>query len=96
MSSPEERAKFSKMGKDAVSSWLCSNEIRIYASEFQAHEVDGKALLGLIDLWKADKAGFLKHARDSLGIDTAGHALRLASMLQDVTFDGVEKAVSKN
>ena len=78
------RSKLAKLSKDHVSDWLAYNGLHSYRLGFQSNEVDGHALLALLELWKADKSGFLKFAQDSLGVKAPGHALRLASVLEDL------------
>ena len=78
------RSKIGKLSKDQVSEWLSANGLHIYRLGFQTHEVDGQSLLALHAIWRADKAGFVKFAQESLGVKAAGHALRLASLLEEL------------
>ena len=78
------RGKIAKLSKDHVSDWLSYNGLHSYRLGFQSNEVDGHSLLALLELWKADKSGFLKFAQESLGVKAPGHALRLASVLEDL------------
>ena len=81
-----ERAQLGNLSKDQVAEWLSVNGVRIYEVEFLSHELDGKAILGLIDLWAANKSEFLNYAQNSLGISAPGHALRFASLIEGVRF----------
>ena len=62
------RSKIAKLSKDHVSDWLAFNGLHTYRLGFQSNEVDGHALLALLELWKADKSGFLKFAQEALGV----------------------------
>ncbi len=84
MLSSADRSKIGGLSKDKISDWLSNNGIRIYDAEFHANELDGNAVLKLIDLWSSDKTGFLDYTRDSLGIATPGHTLRFASLIHGI------------
>lgn len=89
MLSVTEKAKIGSLTKDQVSEWLSTNGIRIYDVDFEALELDGSALLGLIDLWNSNKIQFLEYARESLGIAAPGLALRFASLIDGVQLKDV-------
>ena len=78
------RGKLSKLSKDHVSDWLTANGLHIYRLGFQTNEVDGQSLLAMLDFWKSDKPGYIKFAQESLGVKAPGHALRLASVLEEL------------
>jgi hypothetical protein len=67
-----------------VSDWLSNQGILINDAEFYANELDGNEVLKLIDLWTSNKTGFLDYTRDSLGIATPGHTLRIASLIHGI------------
>ncbi len=84
MLSAVDRSKIGHLSKDQITDWLSNNGISIYDVEYHANELDGNAVLRLIDLWKSDKTGFLDYTRDSLGMATPGHTLRFASLIHGI------------
>lgn len=70
--------------KDEISAWLSANKLEHLKDSFIKAEVDGAAMMGLMESWKKDPIGFASYAEKNLGCKAAGDAMKLGAAMNKI------------
>ena len=67
-----------------ISAWLSANKLEHLKDSFIKAEVDGAAMMGLMESWKKDPIGFASYAEKNLGCKAAGDAMKLGAAMNKI------------
>lgn len=70
--------------KDEVGVWLEANNLANLKDAFVKAEVDGAAMIGLVESWKKDPIGFATYAETHLGCKGAGDSMKLGAAINRI------------